>query len=587
MQRVEKIHYTVHNHIRDYTYIPTGYTYGANTRDGDCGSLVIAYDTDLPHKIVGVHMFGMTGDSVNGGCVCVTYEQIMEVIEAKERPYIFPDEILPLDPLGLKYQAGCQSLNIQCVGKLQRGAYINRTTDFYPTGLEMLFPNTKQPSNKSYIDDPLLYGIFEYGSPCLEYKIEDSILNKALSEMPRDEARVYTPTEALNAQGCMNPINLATSMGYPYTIDGITKKDVIGFDGQYFFKDDYAAKMDTYIDTFYNEDKHIIWICSLKDELIKQGKRSRVFEIPPFEHTLMTRMYFGSWISMMHKNHGKNFSQVGMNPESMDWECLYNELESLSRYGIDADVVRYDKDLAASLFMYATIVVNKWYKENDKNWKAKDDEMRNRITYATIVCFLLYGDYVFHVYKGMKSGWVLTLLFNTLCHYLIILKIYTSIVPLQYTNLKNLRNYIRIALFGDDVLLSVVTFLLPYFNRKTLGDAYMKYFNMVITDSSKSKSMSLYNDILSLSFLKHNFNIRDGKVVGELEWLSLVSMLCYLCKNKYNTSEQQFLFNVDTFSRFFFYRGSLNYNVMSQILPMIEYNFLHRVYLSNMDIMLV
>lgn len=64
-------------------FVRQGYKYEAITERGDCGKLLIAINTGLPHKILGMHTHGWDKENL-GGAIAITYEQVKKALAETE-----------------------------------------------------------------------------------------------------------------------------------------------------------------------------------------------------------------------------------------------------------------------------------------------------------------------------------------------------------------------------------------------------------------------------------------------------------------------------------------------------------------------
>jgi len=385
-------------------------------------------------------------------------------------------------------------------------------------------------------------------------------------------ATILDLDSALNGFEAMDKVNLSTSPGYPYVCFGKNKHHYFECDpatGHVTTKDPLFSKYLTeYIGDWQYKCYETVWIVSLKDETLKPNKLARVFEVAPMEYTLATRAYFGSWIEMMHSIHAEKFSCVGINPESFEWTLLFNKSSRLSPYGIDADVPNWDKNLLAYILHLATKSVNAWYKKCDPNWKIEHDMARISLCYSMVNGFLIAGHAFFRKHKGMSSGWVLTALFNTLCNMIQHLIWYMLSVPLAMQDLSFYDDHVDTKIYGDDSLDGILATSLQWLNRQTMASVYAEYCCMTITDSSKGKELSPYDPLDQLTFLKRGFR-KDGMYIKPvLSMTSLITMICFVRKSRYISSNEQLQTNLKTFASFLYFHGPVVYAYFTEYLDL-------------------
>jgi hypothetical protein len=550
-----------------------GFTYEAATSAGDCGSPIVLHKSGLNEKLIGIHLFGHKL-RLEGGAMFITQEMLQRVLPAQNAILVEHNVSFKTTPLSDEYAYSSQGLAIEIHGQIEQPVFVNRSTNYTPTPLLGDFQRiSKHPSNKKFSEgfDPLYSSAALFGSEInnisdSEYK-EPAIRYLLSTYAPATYACTLTAKESVNEHFHMDSLNLHTSAGYPYVLTGKSKRTFFDNDpatGIISYKSvEVERSHQVYIDSWRTTTYEIPWIVSLKDELLKPGKLARVFEIPPLEYTIAVRAYFGSWISMMHGNVGKQFSCVGMNPESKEWTAMYSDLAAISHLGIDADAPNWDKNLEAKLIYWATESVNRWYRLNDPNWKLEDDIARYNLISGLIHAYLLVGDILLRKLKGMPSGHVLTALFNSVVNMIMHIIWYLASVPVKYRDVSLYDRYVRTKIYGDDSLDAIAAELLPYLNRNSMIDAYRKYCSMTITSSQKDGVILPYEPLMNLTFLKRGFRA-DGVLIKPLLSLtSLYSMICYIKEAKHVSLEDQLQINMRVFLSFAYFYGPEYYNKLS------------------------
>jgi len=545
-------------------YVHSGVVYSAATSAGDCGSPIIVHHPAITGKIVAIHTFGHKSDPF-GGATLITREMILR--QDVQPDIKFVDHPVTFHTTPRSDEIRSQNLGLQVLGELDIPVYVARDTAYRPTPLlPLLAAVAKHPSNKVDSEgfDPLLVGGLLFGSDLYTGpdQHKESIMKYLMSAYRSRSARILTATEAVNSDGGMDRLNLETSAGYPHALNGRDKRHFLAnVDGTVVFRDShYRNLVDEYITSWQTTQHDVVWITSLKDELVKPGKLARVFEIPPLEYTIACRAYYGSWIAMMHETAGQHFCAVGINPESFEWTKLFQKLLRVSPLGIDADAPNWDKNLAAYLMFYAIISMNRWYQVNDPNWCVAHDEARIRLASGAIHGFLTVGWLFVRKFKGMPSGWVLTALLNSLVNMIMHLIWYLESTPLEYRDVMLYDKFVCTIVYGDDSLDAIAQELLPYLNRQSMLTVYKRYCSMTITSSAKDDKLALYDPIMDLQFLKRDTR-RDALTYKPLLCRrSMFSMLAYVRKSKHVSLEDQLLQNIDTFFRFAYFYGPEFYN---------------------------
>lgn len=544
-------------------YTTAGLTYNAPTSSGDCGSLIILCKPASTEKIFAIHTFGGTQTSF-AGAIYITQEMLMRV-QPEVAQLVVPHEV--------RFTTGmmaptAQALSVEYLGQLDIPMYVSRRTAYVPTPLLYDFETVcKHPSEKYAELDPLVVGCCLFGSN-LTTEIHDTaqILRYFENVFPSREAHVLNFDETLNRYGGMDRINLQTSAGFPHVQNGVTKDTLFLVDsatGIVSLRDGSPISsqwFQNYITSWENSCHDSVWVVSLKDELLSPGKLCRVFEIPSIEYTLATRAYYGSWIAMMHENTGRFFSQVGVNPESLEWTALYNRLASHSVQAFDADAANWDKNLLPSILYLSTHAVNAWYRKNDFQWCQEHDNARINLTSSMINAYLICGGSFFRKSKGMCSGWVLTALFNTMCNMVQHLIWFLACAPIEYRDVAFYDQCITTALYGDDSLDVVSEDCIETLNRVSMRDFYAAHFCMEITSSRKDGKMVPIDSLCDTTFLKRGFRLDGPYVKPTLAVKSLVSMLCYIRSGKSVNVQDQLFENMRTYAMFAYFYGPTYYS---------------------------
>lgn len=559
-----------------YTYRPgvtftitSGVSYDAATKPGDCGSPIIIHNTTIPGKMIGYHLFG-TQNEVFGGAMIISQEMIKRHLGNVPQITVHdPPVLFHTTPRFGQMTTVAQNLTLEMYGEVLNPVNINRKTAYKPTPLLAHFndlgvgPSEKRINEGS---DPLLVGACLFGSEInnIDDTFKEPTLTYLLTKFRNQPAKIFDVNEALNAQGSMDRLNLHTSAGYPHVCFGRSKRTFLISDDQtgiVTFKDDIVRKeCQEFTDSWQTDLHNVVWIMSLKDSLEKTDKLTRVFEIPPYEYTIATRAYFGSWIDMMHATVGDHFCCVGINPESFDWSEMTYKLLEKSNYGIDADAPNWDKNLSATFLFWACEAVNRWYKINDPNWRQQHDTARMNIIANLVHSYIIAEWLLFRKVKGMPSGHVLTALFNSVVNMIMHLIWFLISVPDAIKDVAFYDRYVSTCIYGDDSLDAIVAMMLEYLNRNTMMSVYKKYCSMTITSSLKNDELNPYDLLLDLTFLKRGFR-QDGIYYKPLlSMKSLYGMLSYVRESAHVSLDYQLLENIRVFFAYAYFYGPDFYN---------------------------
>lgn len=532
-----------------------GFHYQINTRRGDCGAPVLVHDKSVPHKIIGMHVAGMEGVAY-GLANLITYEQLEDFVTAAT--YETKDTCVAMGTIDL-------------IGEIQHGSspFQSRRTGFYRTHVDVL-PTPKNPVDLRVRDgnDPVLNAIMKNARerPTKQMAPErmEHIANHIAKRFPKDRCTdVLSDYDTINGT-VLAPINLKSSMGYPYVLDQTKKKKVIfnrELNGDttivdYAFKRDWE-RLERQLEI---GPPDIYWVSCGKDECLKPGKAPRIFEIPPFHYTLSMRKHFGSFISWIHSNPFKAYSAIGMNAESAQWNKIYTDLLLKSDLGLDFDWKRFDSTIPVFLFRATKLLADKWY--------GNVSVQRDNLLRALEVRPTFFENYLFIIRGGNPSGNVLTTLLNTFAQIFLLMDAWLNSVPADIRSLYHFDLYVCVYLYGDDGIMSVHARARRYYNFAVIRDHVAQYM-MEITTASKDATESGFQPIAALTFLKRGFRRDDrGMMVPILAWDSLYTMLNYNYENKQVTRRETFRVVSLNFCAFLYFYGEDVYNEMVAMLEL-------------------
>lgn len=550
-------------------YLVKGLSYETDTSVGDCGSIIVHKNPNTTRKLLGMHLFGSV-TSYKAGALIITQEMLKATL-GDEQPEVLYDPPVTFKRCAFDHNTSntaqelmnvAECLSMDFVGELKNPVYINRATDFVSTEFNEDYEFskiTKTPSIKVGDPDPALISTFMFGSDIIEAEVpqKQQLLDYVVSKYDDDDAKILSDIEALNKFGRMDAMNLHTSSGYPYVTTGQNKHHFItNTDGDLSFTP-LGQNIMNVESKGWEDVKPVVFVTALKDNLEKSGKMCRIFEIPPWWFSVLTRMYFGAFISMFHKANTRMFSCIGINPESQQWNDLIFQLLKISSYGIDCDVSAYDKNLLEYIMLLGVETINMWYRKNDRSWKRIHDTIRKNIVLAMIHCYMITGKWLFRTHKGMKSGFVLTAILNTICNMIMTLIWFYICVPLSHRDYSKFDQIIVCKFYGDDDIEAIREDMLQWLNRISRDKVYQSRFSMYLTAADKSSTLSPFNRVIDLQFLKRKIRYTSRGYVPLLDHVSIASMLCYVRKSKLTSIDEQLEVNLDVACKFMYFYGLL------------------------------
>lgn len=251
------------------------------------------------------------------------------------------------------------------------------------------------------------------------------------------------------------------------------------------------------------------WISTTKDELLAARKidivKTRVFEQPGFEYTLLVRKYFGAFLNYYKERAGFVFYHgIGRDKEEV-WAEYWKEFNRVSPFGVDYDYANYDGTVCQSAFQFFSDVVENYYHD------AIPEERRARAALLDMLreTYHILGRQFAYSVKGNKSGNPFTDVFNSVTNTYVQYIAFMATVQGKEVNLQLFDDAVRMLSYGDDIIQSIRPDLLKSFNGRRV-QAALKTLGYELTDARKSEVMPEYSAMTDLTFLKSPFVERDG-----------------------------------------------------------------------------
>lgn len=526
--------------------LQSGWMYPSlRTLDGDCGAMLVADETTLVRKIIGIHV--ACHPNINrfqtGYGELVTQEMLLALLELSERdfgPSILPAENpLPVDLISeelveAKKQAQIGELegNFNHIGRVSRKDAVHQSTkpSHIPSPIHgMVFPVTKGPSVLSR-GDPRAINLFE--SPirkgCAKYGRYTLPLNlKHVDEMSRcwtdilkplpliGPKRVLTIDEAVT--GLEYPgfesVVAKTSPGYPWTKSrpaGATGKTHLltvreSDNRPILSSDEVRSAVEARIGAAKNNTRTpTLCVSTLKAELrslekIRDGK-TRIFTVMPFDYTVAFRMYFLSFTAFLMQNLFAHSSCVGINPESPDWNQLADILLENSPHITAADYKDWDGVFYGSVIYEFAEIASRWYDDGEEN-----RNIRRVLITECCKTYHLALDYVFETVQGMPSGNPATALINSIGNFIYHGCAYLRLAPPSLRSAFHFRNFVRCFTYGDDNILSIAPEIISFYNFNTISAFFAEHrIEYTLPDKSDGEQPP-YAPLQFWSFLKRKF----------------------------------------------------------------------------------
>jgi hypothetical protein len=557
-----------------------------STRDGDCGSPLLALHPQLPPpgKILGIHVAGFYTKS-QGYSVLITQEQLQEawnLTRPQVQGMLIPPELSIDEPLSKCkiLPEGDYSIYGVMPAKLSPAQPQKTTlveTPFYPLAA-VKGPAPKIPARLTpFVNEegervsPLRKALTKYGKVTKSFprkqiqKVKEYLKHYFKEQIqPVMGRKVVTEQEAImGVPGIksMERINMNSSPGWPYQV---LNKSQPG--KHYLFGDDcsiVSPELRQRLDHRETEAMNLrrvasVWRDCLKDELrpvekVKAGK-TRLFTIAPVDFTILVRKYFLDFTASFYERHNKFFSAVGINPESLDWTVLYNYLAEYGKNCVAGDFGTFDGTLMAELMEVAVDLINDWYDDTPENRNVRMTLFNEMIHTMQLVENTLYA-----THQGNPSGNPLTVVINTIVNLLYMILTFLEIYP--GATIQDFFDNVRTVCYGDDNIL-VVKPGWELFNQNSITEHLAAYNIEYTTELKDHKEVSDYRNLDTITFLKRGFR-RDPEfgrlfVLPTMAKDTIESFFYYMHSTE--DKEEQLLQNMRAGLNFAAFHGREYYN---------------------------
>jgi len=509
---------------------------------GQCGSLLVGIDKQLPCKILGLH-FGVwnPGGSALSGFLPLNRDEIEKLIPLKSVEVPSFEEINEivrgeLSPNGVFGGAGV--INIAKVDS-RHAIRQSKKSAIVPSVIHVREECTRDTAILDESDPRLgeLRGqnlVYRNMSAYDEImgRVDRGILEYATEVMKSHyggmcpvgvKRRLLTEYEMVNGVGdYLKQLDITTSPGYPWVIE----MDPKGENGkrQWFVehilengKKEYTMKDSLRSVVLRREDRALQGIripsvsyACLKDETRPKEKialgKTRVFVCMPMDYNLLVRRYFGAFVAAMHATCCERSSSVGINPDS-DWTMLQMRLSRVgdSMYE-DFDYKHWDTMLHPEFFFSFVRVVNNWYGDDDDSDVGK---ARRVLIHELVYNYIIARNSLVLKTTGTSSGCAITAELNSFINDLIMLYVFLYMNhygDLGYTPEAYFEN-VELAVYGDDVIKNVSGEFAWFCGENILP--IIEELGMTVTTGDKNGTNFRYKTIEEISYLKRGFR-REG-----------------------------------------------------------------------------
>lgn len=511
-------------------FIRDRYEYsGLETTDGDCGSLLIAINSQLPKKILGIHVAGKWNEGISSPINCGDIEKAMKKMPWSAQLEILVDD--SQDNISFKLDNWIPEGNFVPLGKIPVPILGANSTKIIPSLVHDVITkhNTIPAKLKPFEYNEVRYNPMELGlkkAGAANVQLDAKIVDICIEDVKRIvnsniEPGVYDKVfdDYIAIRGVVGdeflpPIERKTSPGYPwvYSKGGTTGKTKwMGKDDNFFIHPELKERSDYRIENAKQGKRVLtVWIDTLKDERRPYEKvlagKTRVFSAGPMDFTFTFRKYFLGFAAHVMKNRISNEISVGTNCYSPDWTKTAKKLLCKGKKVIAGDFSNFDGTLVADILYKILDIINDFYDDGEENAKIR------RVLWAEIVNSVhLCRDNLYMWTHSQPSGCPITAILNSLFNSVSMRYVWMLIVDKEMKNMKSFNENVSMVSYGDDNCVNISDGVIHIFNQVTIAEGYEK-IGMVYTDEAKNGKMIPYRRLDEISYLKRSFKFDDGEM---------------------------------------------------------------------------
>jgi DNA replication protein DnaC len=538
------------------------YEYSLETSKGDCGSVLLAVNSKLMFKILGIHVCGSIGLGIASPL------NISQIETAIQR---FPKQAQVGLDIDIFIKDFCDTIemdlpegNFVPCGKSTIEVQGAKKTRIVPSEIHgEIGPVKTKPAqlvpfvlNGKYFD-PMKIGLAKAGPMTPE--VNQTFLDVAINDMKTTlncdvkmkNQRVLSDIEAVTGvegDPFLGPIKRQTSAGFPWVKErtGVGKTKWLGHDEVYTLSPEVQKAMNDRIDfAVANRRYPTIWIDTLKDERrpiekVDQGK-TRVFSAGPMDFTLVFRKYFLGFAA--HCSEGRNWNEisVGTNVFSQDWSDIALRMRTHGKHVIAGDFTNFDGTLVGTILESIIEIIHDFYQDDEMG-----EQIRNVLWREIVNSIHLRENDIYLWTHSQPSGCPITAILNSIYNSVSMRYVWMVLTEgTSYHSMKSFHEHVSMVSYGDDNLINVSDEILPLFNQNTIAAGYAT-IGMVYTDESKSHEMLPARVLEDVSYLKRKFVYSDA----EKRWLAPLSLdtvieMCNWVRGE-NDSEERTVENIET-----------------------------------------
>ncbi|APG78506.1 hypothetical protein [Wenzhou picorna-like virus 49] len=509
-------------------------------RDGMCGSPIVSCAGSGRGQVVGYHIGSWQKCFVGVG-VKMSREDVQELLLLADDKWGFnpvpptarPD-VVALDGDEDTYEHS----NLECVGSVSANliGHEKRNADYFPTPWSgEVMPVTKLPSVTHTKDevDPYILAVAKLGGADGSFGAEE--LYRAymhvtrsyvhwLKETGAPTLRRLTLDEAIN--GCpefgLKPLDMSTSPGLPYTRHGFSHKSNLfeNIAGKWVPTAAFRKQIISVLDRIAKGSiSPWLFASSLKAEMLPSEKvqsgKARLFDVPPIDCVIVTRMYFGAITGWFNTHWSSSIgSAVGIDRDS-EWSILATSLQHHPCH-FDVDYSSYDASIPSQMAEVFVGTICSLY-------PSEDHVGIKTIAVGLTEVYRVIRDKVYRTTHGNPSGSALTTFFNTYVNYFNHVAAWYSLLPAKSD--LDFDDHVVVFTYGDDAIASVSNEA-SYFYNPTGIARVLNAAGFRVTSAAKVGTMA-WRDFDELQFLKSKFVPCSGKYLAPIDETVIANLYNY------------------------------------------------------------
>lgn len=545
---------TPENRVRRWV-LRRGYSYHAETHNGDCTGVLVASSGSLQRKILGIHVAGAPlGKAL---AQSVTQDMLRKAID--QVPFSAQLHVEYDDSIVETHDPDLPEGDFIPVGKLIRPVGTSGKSNLTESPIYGLVkePTTAPAVLRPFKDgdrviDPMLKGLKKCGTPngMINLALARRCVKSVFAKFNKNVRPVHVATltheqsiTGIDGEEFIAPINRRSSPGYPWCDQRqgkMGKTKWLGDDATYILDDPSVLEA---VETRIASAKEgilrpTLWTDTLKDERrtlakVAEGK-TRVFSAGSMDYILAFRRYYLGFFAYMMENRINNGSAVGINPYSIEWHHLATRLVTKGSHVVAGDFSNFDGSLMASvLHMILEEIIDwkfKYATEFGLETDFDSEEKVMRVLFEDIINSThIRGDNVYKWTHSQPSGNPGTVIINTLFNETMFRYVFSEITKLPMMHFDKHVNFVA---YGDDNCANISADVIDSFNQESITSAFSA-IGLTYTDEQKSGNCVRYRTLDEISFLKRKFKFDDyfKRYVAPLDLDTILEMTMWVRGN--------------------------------------------------------